>query len=93
MAENNKHPSHSNESKAKLIITLIVILALVVLSLARLFQPEFKVDLIVYAILGGILFGVGGIRELLGSIQITPPSQQDDKDDKKFNGNKKGKRR
>lgn len=78
MAENNK-PHHSNESKAKLIITLIVILALVVLSLARLFQPEFKVDLIVYAILGGILFGVGGIRELLGSIQITPPSKEETK--------------
>lgn len=90
MAENNKQ-HHSNESKAKLTITLIVILALVVLSLAKLFQPDFKVDLIVYAILGGILFGVGGIRELLGSIQITPPSQQDDKDDKP-RGNKRKKR-
>ena len=70
---------HSNETKnAKLIITLSCILAIVVLSLAKLFQPDFSVDLIVYAILGGILFGVGGIRELLGSIQFNPPSKQED---------------
>ena len=75
MADNQ----HNNtESRAKFVITLVVILAIVVLSLARLLQPDFKVDLIVYAILGGILFGVGSIRELLGYIQITPPSHKEE---------------
>lgn len=70
---------HSNDTQtAKLIVTILCIVSLVILSLARLLNPEFKVDLIVYAILGGILFGVGGIRELLGSIQFTPPAKRED---------------
>lgn len=69
---------HTDETKnAKLIITISCIVALVVLSLARLLNEEFKVDLIVYAIIGGILFGVGGIRELLGSIHFSPPSNDE----------------
>lgn len=70
---------HTDETKnAKLIITIVCIVALVILSLARLLNEEFKVDLIVYAIIGGILFGVGGIRELLGSIHFSPPSKDED---------------
>lgn len=79
---------HDETHNAKLVVTLSCIVALVVLSLARLLQPDFKVDLIVYAILGGILFGVGGIRELLGSIHFSPPSQSDD-NDKRYNNNRK----
>ncbi len=84
MSENDKHV-FTTEQKAKLVVTVLVILVIAALSLARLLQPEFKVDLIVYAILGGILFGVGGIRELLGSIQITPPQNkpEDNKPTKK----------
>ncbi len=74
MAEKNTEPNV--ESRAKLILTIVIISALVILSLARLIEPNFKVDLIVYAILGGILFGVGGIRELLGSIHISSPTQE-----------------
>jgi len=70
---------HEHETKnAKLIITIVCIIALVVLALARLFSPEFKVDLIVYAIIAGVLFGVGGVRELFGAItpgQYRPPEE------------------
>ena len=87
MAETNNH--NNKEASAKLILTIVIIIALVVLSLARLLQPDFKVDLIVYAILGGILFGVGGIRELLGSIQFTPPSKQEEHEEKRPTNRKK----
>lgn len=85
--------NHDNEIKnTKLIITITCVIALVVLSLARLYQPDFHVDLIVYAIIGGILFGVGGIRELLGSIQIAPPPPPSNQAEKRYTGKKKRKK-
>lgn len=81
---------HTDDTKnAKLIITISCIVALVVLSLARLLNTEFKVDLIVYAIIGGILFGVGGIRELLSSIHFSPPSEDRDQEKKRVSSRKR----
>lgn len=75
---------HTTETRnAKLIITIACIIAIVILSLARLFNPEFKVDLIVYALIGGILFGVNDIIKLLGSISIKAPEEEPRKKGKK----------
>lgn len=76
-------PSTNETKNAKLIVTISCIIALVVLSLARLFNEDFKVDIIVYAIIGGILFGVGGIRDLLGLANRTPPSDYKKREDNK----------
>jgi len=68
---------HTTETRnAKLIITITCVIAHVVLALGKLINPQFQVDIIVYAIIGGVLFGVNGIRELLtflASIKITVP--------------------
>jgi hypothetical protein len=75
---------HTTETRnAKLIITIACIVAIVVLSLARLVNPEFKVDLIVYALIGGILFGVNDIIKLLGSISVRLPEEKPSKKGKK----------
>ena len=74
---------HTTETRnAKLIITIVCIIAIVILALARLVNPEFKVDLIVYALIGGILFGVNDIIKLLGSISIKLPEEKSQKDKK-----------
>ena len=74
--------AHEHETKnAKLIITIVCIIALVILALGKLFNPDFEVDIIVYAIIAGVLFGVGGVRELFGAItpgQYHPPEEKED---------------
>lgn len=57
----------SETNHAKLIIQIVCVLALVALSGIRAVVPDFQVDTIVYAIIAGVLFGVGGVRELFGA--------------------------
>lgn len=73
--------SLDDKTKAKLIVQITSILALVALAAIDAFSKDFQVSIIVYAIIGGILFGVGGIRELIGGITIEH-KKDDKKDDK-----------
>jgi len=73
--------SLDDKTKAKLIVQVVSIVALVALAGIDAFSKDFQVNIIVYAIIGGILFGVGGIRELIGGITIE--HKKDDKKDEK----------
>lgn len=55
-----------NDSRPTVLIQALCIIALVMLVGIDGYFEEFEVPLIVYAIIGGILFGVGSIRDLLG---------------------------
>lgn len=58
-------PTRSNERPAVAVQGLCVI-ALVVLSFIDARFTEFQVDFWVYAIIGGILFGVRDVRDIVG---------------------------
>jgi len=73
--------SLDDKTKAKLIVQVVSIIALVALAAIDAFSKDFQVNIIVYAIIGGILFGVGGIRELIGGITIE--HKKDEKKDEK----------
>lgn len=61
MAE-NKTENH----KPTILIQVLCIVALVGLSLIDAAFDDFQVSNIVYAIIAGILFGVGNIKQFLG---------------------------
>lgn len=58
-----------DKTKAKLITQVTCVLALVALAAIDAFSVDFAVNVFVYAIIAGILFGVGGVRELVGGVR------------------------
>jgi hypothetical protein len=71
---------YDEKEHAKLVIQVTCVGALVILSALDAFSTTFAVDKLVYAIIAGILFGVGGVRELLGGAHS---QNKDDDNDKK----------
>lgn len=69
-----------DKTKAKLIVQLAALASLVALAAIDAFSPDFTVNQFVYAIIGGILFGVGGVKELVGG--ISKEHKEDDKHEK-----------
>lgn len=75
---------YDEKEHAKLVIQVTCVVALVILSALDAFSTTFTVDKLVYAIIAGILFGVGGVRELLGGAHTQNRNDdKDNKDDKK----------
>lgn len=56
----------SDNTKPTLLIQVICIVALVLLSLIDASFDDFAVSNIIYAIIAGILFGVGNIKNIIG---------------------------
>lgn len=63
MAKNNAPPEHNTPNN---VVVLSCVLALVILGGIDAISPTYSVPTIVYAIIAGILFGVGGIRDVFG---------------------------
>lgn len=72
-----------DKTKAKLIIQITSIVALVGLAYIDASSVEFTVNQFVYAIIAGILFGVGGVKELVGGVkEVTKEATKEKKDEK-----------
>lgn len=59
--------ANGNNNRPTTAVTVSCLLALVALSLIDALIPDFSVDKTVYAIIAGVLFGVGGLRDLIGA--------------------------
>ena len=61
-----KRTDHNDDNRPQTPVVVACLVALVALSLIDAIVPNFQVDKLVYAIIAGILFGVGGVRDLFG---------------------------
>lgn len=61
-----KKSDHDNDNRPATPVVVACLAALVSLTLIDALVPNFQVDKLVYAIIAGILFGVGGVRDLFG---------------------------
>ena len=56
-----------NEQKPTTIVQIACIIALVGLSALEALNENFQVNIVVWAILGGLLLGVGGVSKIFGA--------------------------
>lgn len=59
--------TNHNDNKPTTPVVVACLVTLVALTAVDAFSPAFAVDKFVYAIIAGILFGVGGLRDLIGA--------------------------
>ena len=57
---------HTDQAKPTLLIQVLCIFALVFLSAIDAWNKDFQVSNIVYAIIAGILFGIGNVKNIIG---------------------------
>ncbi|MBI5117594.1 hypothetical protein HZA56_14045 [Candidatus Poribacteria bacterium] len=61
-----KKPDNRDDNRPATPVVVACLVAIVALSLIDALVENFQVDKLVYAIIAGILFGVGGLNDLLG---------------------------